>query len=278
MRSWTAPEVGCPVLVVDSQIHPYAPRGAGEVAPAGQRTLTPDLIIGEMDRAGVDRAVLVPPRVDVATTNEFAVAAQLRWPDRFGVMGKLLLDRPESQNIANAWTRSQMLGFRVSFPRGQFSPTDTEWLWRAAEERGFPLMVWVPGQLAELKEAAQRHPRAHVIVDHLGMAPSDRGDGVDAVVKALVTLANLDNVAVKASSLPAHSAQGFPFADLHPYVREVTQCFGVARVFWGSDLTTLDCAYEDAVRMFTDAMPFLAGRDLEEVMGLGLCRWLQWRV
>lgn len=231
-----------------------------------------------MDRAGVERAVLVPPRIDVATTNEFAVASATKWPGRFGVMGKLLLDQAESPAIAAAWTPSRTLGFRVSFPRGQFSPIETDWLWRAAEERGFPLMVWAPGQLSELKDAAARHPRARIIVDHLGMAPDDRGERVNVAIAGLLPLADLENVAVKASSLPAHSTRAFPFEDLHASVRDVTERFGASRVFWGSDLTSLDCPYEDAVRMFTDALPFLAGRDLQEVMGLGIARWLDWKV
>jgi predicted TIM-barrel fold metal-dependent hydrolase len=265
------------VLIIDSQIHPYAPRNGEAVTPAGQRMMTPDAIIAEMDRAGVDRAVLVPPRVDVATTNEYAKRAAQEWPGRFGVMGKLLLDRPESPGIAAAWTAADMLGFRVSFPRDQFSPADTDWLWRSAEERDFAVMVWAPGQLSELKDAARRHPRARIIVDHLGMGPDDIGDRVGESIRNLLPLAELDNVAVKASSLAAHSTMPYPFEDLHAHVRDVVSGFGGSRVFWGSDLTTLKCAYTEAVRMFTDAMPFLAA-DVEQIMGSGIAKWLRWKV
>ena len=170
-----------------------------------------------------------------------------------------------------------MLGFRVSFPRGQFSPAHSEWLWSAAEERDFPLMVWAPGQLSELKEAARRHPGARVAVDHLGTAPDDRGNRVRETIRELLPLAELENVAVKASSLPAHSTGLYPFMDLHEAVREVVRAFGPSRVFWGSDLTTLSCSYEDAVRMFTDALGFDAG-DLEQIMGSAIAKWLRWKV
>jgi L-fuconolactonase len=264
------------VLIIDSQIHPYAPRSAQDRAPVGQRLLTPEGVIVEMDRAGVDRAVLVPPRLDM-TTNEYAAQAVSRWPDRFGMMGKLLLDQSESEEIAKAWRPSQTLGFRVSFPPGQFSPKDTDWLWRAAEERDFPVMVWAPGQLNELKHAAKRHPHARIVVDHLGMGPDDRGDRVQYAIRDLMHLTDLENVAVKASSLPAHSMAPYPFEDLHGHVRAVVNGFGASRVFWGSDLTTLKCSYEDAVRMFTDAMPFPVD-DLDQIMGLALSRWLRWEV
>jgi predicted TIM-barrel fold metal-dependent hydrolase len=265
------------LVIIDSQIHPYAPRGIGDARPVGQRVLTPEEVIAEMDRAGVDRAVLVPPRVDSATTNEFTIRAAKRWPGRFGVMGKLLLDRPESPGIAAGWTPSEMLGFRVSFPRGQFSPADTEWLWRAAEERDFPVMVWAPGQLRELLDAATRHPGARIVVDHLGLGPADRDGGLAESIRDLVPLAALENVAVKASSLPAHTSLKYPFEDLHAPVQAVVKAFGASRVFWGSDLTTLDCPYEDVVRLFAEVLPFSAD-DRSEIMGAAIARWLRWKV
>ena len=265
-----------PSVIIDSQIHPYAPGLVRDKSSAGQQILTPENLIIEMDRVGVDRAVLVPPRLD-PTTNEFAIKAVRMWPNRFGLMGKLLLDRPESRGIAMSWTPSQMLGFRVSFPSGQLSPAETDWLWRAAEERDFPVMVWAPGQLRELEQSAKRHPRARIVVDHLGMGPDDRGDRVGLAVRDLLHLADLDNVAVKASCLPAHSTGPYPFEDLHVHVQAVVNAFGPSRVFWGSDLTSLKCPYEEAVRMFTDAMPFPVG-DLELIMGLAIARWLRWEV
>ena len=264
------------MLIIDSQIHVYAPSRAGGGSLTGTRRLTPGDVITEMDRAGVDRAVLIPPRADV-TTNEFALRAARRRPKRFAVMGKLLVDRAESREVAMGWRPRQMLGFRVGFPPGGISPEDVNWLWSASEERGFPIMVWAPGRLGDLRKAAQRHPGARIIVDHLGMAPKDRGDSVRAAIYDLLPLAELDNVAVKASSLPAHSSRAYPFQDLHGSVREVVSCFGPSRVFWGSDLSTINCAYEDAVRMFTDAMSFVAPT-LEQIMGLALARWLRWEV
>jgi L-fuconolactonase len=263
------------MLIIDSQIHVYAPSRVRSPLP-GVRMLNPRSVLAEMDRAGVSRAVLIPPRTDV-TTNEYAMRAAKRQPKRFGVMGKLLVDRAESREMAEGWTSTQTFGFRVGFPPGKSSPEDVDWLWTASELRDFPIMVWAPGRLRELKNAARRHPQARIIVDHLGMAPEDRGNQIRAAIDDLLPLAGLDNIAVKASSLPAHSSGSYPFRDMHDPLREVVSSFGPTRVFWGSDLSTIDVVYEDAVRMFTEAMEFPAST-LDQIMGLGLARWLRWEV
>jgi predicted TIM-barrel fold metal-dependent hydrolase len=265
------------IEIVDSQIHPYAARPADPVSAAAQRPprmLEAHEIVSEMDRAGVARAVLVPPRTDI-TPNEYAISAAVRWPGRFAVMAKLLIDSPKSATLVAQWTQSSVLGFRVSFPMSGPDPTEAEWLWRAAEERGFPVMVWAPGRLRSLSNVASMHPNARIIVDHLGLGPADRGATVGDALRELMPLASLPNVGVKASALPSHSTEHYPFADLHDHVREVVRRFGAFRVFWGSDLTTQTCAYEEAVRMFTEALGF-EGDELQLVMGAAIRNWLNW--
>ncbi len=267
------------MLVVDSQVHLFSPAQPGETKRSGARLISLEQLVEEMKDAGVDRVVIVPPRPDEKATNEYALEQVRRWPDKFGVMGKLLLDRPDARAAARAWKGSGLLGYRVSFPPGQqtwLADRSVDWLWQAAEEFGFPVMVWAPKQLTELAETARRFPRAPLVIDHLGTSPSDRDEQVGAVVKELMRLAPLENVAVKASGLPNHTTQPFPFSNLHPYVRDVVAAFGPERVFWGTDLTFISCTYREAVRMFTEEMPFLAGRALDEVMGAALVRWLRW--
>jgi hypothetical protein len=38
----------------------------------------------------------------------------------------------------------------------------------------------------------------------------------------------------------------------------------------------MPCSYRQCVTFFTEELPWLAGRDLELVMGRGLCRWIGW--
>jgi len=45
-------------------------------------------------------------------------------------------------------------------------------------------------------------------------------------------------------------------------------------LFWGTDLSRLPCSYRQAVTLFTEALDWLAGDDLEWVMGRALCAWM----
>ncbi len=59
-------------------------------------------------------------------------------------------------------------------------------------------------------------------------------------------------------------------------VRRVFDRFGAQRMFWGTDLSRLPCSYRQAITLFTEALNFLSGSDLEWVMGRAICDWLDW--
>lgn len=72
------------------------------------------------------------------------------------------------------------------------------------------------------------------------------------------------------------SRLAYPFADLHGHLRRLFDTFGPRRMFWGTDLTRMDCTYYECIHMFTDHLPWLRGSDLEWVMGRGVCEWIGW--
>ena len=93
----------------------------------------------------------------------------------------------------------------------------------------------------------------------------------------LLALAKLPNVAVKATGAPAYSTQPYPFRNLHDGLHRIFDAFGPERLFWGTDITRMPCSYRQCVTLFTEELPWLKGRDLEDVMGEALCDWLGWR-
>ena len=60
------------------------------------------------------------------------------------------------------------------------------------------------------------------------------------------------------------------------WLRQAFDAFGPKRLFWGTDLSRSPVSYRDNVTMFTEQIPWLAGDDLEWVMGRGVCEWLGW--
>ena len=238
-----------------------------------------------MDTAGVQRAILVPPSWE-GDRNDLVLDAVARYPDRFAAMGRVPLTVAPSVTRSaaarlRAWRdRPGMLGVRVTLHRdpwrAAFQSGDLDWFWRAVDDAGLPVMVYAPGLSDRLGAVAQRYSGLRLVVDHMALPVGLAGPQAFAGLPELLALARFPHLAVKASALPCHSRQGFPFADVHEPLRQVLDAFGPHRLFWGSDWTRLPCTYQENVKLFTEAVPFLSGADLRAVMGEALLAWLKW--
>ena len=274
--------------IVDSQVHIWGADTPARPWPPGRAheaqkpyPVTKDMLLGEMDTASVSRVVLVPPSWE-GDRNDLALEAARLHPDRFAIMGRLPLEKPESRARVADWKKQPgMLGMRFTFHTDLQRPwlTDgtADWLWPAAERAGIPLMVLVPGSLDVLGRIAERHPGLRLVIDHVGLRNVLRGTPrVFDDLPDVCALAKHSNIAVKASGMPSLSLEGYPYRDLHPHIRTLVEAFGPRRTFWGTDLTRMPCSYRECIDLFTKELPWLKGEDLEWVMGRGVGEWLGW--
>jgi L-fuconolactonase len=275
------------MLIVDSQVHIWAADAPERPWPSGRahqahrpQPFSKDDLLEEMDGAGVSRVVIVPPSWE-GDRNDLALEAARLHPDRFAVMGRLAVERPESRARVAEWKRQPgMLGLRFTFHTAVQRPwlTDgtADWLWPAAEKAGLPVMVFVPGSIPQAEAIAARHPGLRLVIDHLAL-PLDRKDAAAFEdLPKLLALARLPNAAVKASALPCYSTEPYPYRGLHKYIRQVHDAFGPRRMFWGTDLTRLPCSYRQAVTLFSEELTWLSESDREWIMGRGVAEWLGW--
>ncbi len=275
------------MVIVDAQVHiwgadtpdrPWPPGGAQRAQKP--HPVTKDLVLAGMKEAGVDRVVIVPPSWE-GERNDLALEAARLHPDRFAVMGRLALEKPESWALVDGWRRRPgMLGMRFTFNTEQHRQwlTDgtADWLWAAAERVGIPVMMSVSGLLPAVDRIAERHPILKLVIDHLGIRSGAKEPEAFAGLPELCALARRANVAVKASALPCYSTQAYPFPGLHPHIRRVYDAFGPRRMFWGTDWTRLTCPWRQAVTLFTEELPWLSSEDKEWIMGRAICEWLAW--
>ena len=269
--------------IIDAQIHTW---GSGLPSNLSHRQVThftPAEAIALMNEAGVDAAIIHPPGWDPNST-EMARQAVRDHPGRFAIMGSLPLDRPESRERIATWcAQPGMLGLRYTFlsdpARRWLADGTLDWLWRAAEAAGVPIAMLATDSLREIGGIAARYPGLRLTIDHLG------GRGGTSQLKdaaamthmpALLALAQHRNVAVKATGVPHYASEAYPFPALHPYLRQVFDAFGPERMFWGTDITKMKCSWRQCVTMFTEELPWLRGRDLDLVMGEGICAWWGW--
>ena len=131
------------MMIIDSQVHIWAPQTAEKPyaredasAPHRPVPLGHDELLREMDGAGVERCILVPPTWEDDRNDTSLEAARL-YPNRFAVMGRIKLTAPQSRALLATWkNQPHMLGIRLVFNPGRTASWlvdgTADWLWDAA--------------------------------------------------------------------------------------------------------------------------------------------------
>jgi predicted TIM-barrel fold metal-dependent hydrolase len=274
------------MLIVDAQSHiwgantPQRPWPA-RTRPHREEPFGADELLREMNAAGVDRVIIVPPSWE-GDRNDLALAAAQAYPNRYAVMGRLAADAPRG-SIATWRSQPGMLGLRFTFHTPLLAPLLTErhmdWVWREAEAAGVPVMVYLHHDLLHfVDDVAERHPELRIVIDHLALPYLKKDAEAFADFDRLLPLAKRPNIAVKASTLPSHTTDVYPYRRTHPYLRSVYDAYGPKRVFWATDFTALPCTYRQAIDMFTEEIAWFTPEDREWIMGRGVCEWLGWKL
>jgi predicted TIM-barrel fold metal-dependent hydrolase len=275
------------MLIVDAQVHIWGadtperpwPKRAEPQRPV---PLDKDDLLREMNEAGVDRVVIVPPSWE-GDRNDLAIEAAIEHPNRYATMGRLDPQDPKSRGLIAKWREQPgMLGLRFTFHIPQLVSLITEghmdWVWGEAEKAGVPIYVLVPHALVHLiDDVAQRYPGLKFVMDHLALNSKLRDHAAFAEFDKLLAIAKRPNVAAKASALPCYSTDSYPYKSLHRYLSQAYDAFGPQRLFWGTDLSRSPIPYRQHVTMFTEEIPWLTSEDKEWIMGRGVCEWLGWR-
>ncbi|MGE5816687.1 MAG: amidohydrolase family protein, partial [Deltaproteobacteria bacterium] len=185
------------MIIVDSQVHIWAPETPEKPYAKGNASvphrpvpLGHEELLREMDGAGVERCILVPPTWEDDRNDTSLEAARL-YPARFAVMGKIKIDRPESRGLMATWkSQAHMLGIRMVFHRGRtrewLEDGTADWFWDAAERYDVPVMAFAPQDVEKLGPVAERHPGLRLIIDHMGLNSELKGKPLDPAVDQLL--------------------------------------------------------------------------------------------
>src|SRR3954452_349953 len=154
------------MIIIDAQVHIWAPEtpekpyALGEEASQPHRPLPLGYreLLTEMDSAGVQGCVLVPPTWE-ADRNDTSLEAARLHPDRFAVMGRLAINRPENSDLVASWKQqTHMLGIRMVFNHGRsrswLTDGTADWFWQAAERYDVPVMVFAPHDVQKIRAIA----------------------------------------------------------------------------------------------------------------------------
>ncbi|MEC9308744.1 MAG: amidohydrolase family protein [Chloroflexota bacterium] len=273
-------------LTIDSQVHTYE-RNSSE-RPWGGHLEGPDEVTGDdmilaMDEVGVAGALLISPFVLYGYDASYILEVHANHPGRFGLI------RPfdsQAESIADdiaKWADTPgVVGARIMLTQGEFQ-ADNPGLNRAFEagsQAGIPINVMCSGKLPLLGELARRNPNTQIVIDHVGLvqpfvppAPPQPFADLDNVL----SLAALDNVAIKISGAGTLSHQPFPYPDIWEPLGKVFSAYGLDRCMWGTDWTRAVrlLTYEQGVEAFrlTDT---LSNSERSVLMGETLANIYNW--
>ena len=211
--------------------------------PAIHRDFEPFELDALARAAGVEGTVLVQSQPSDHDTDYLLQLAEAT-PMVRAVVGWVDLASPDaSARIAELAARPKFRGVRP-----MLQDLADDWVLRpelepaiaALIEHGLSLDALVrPRHLPALETFARRHPGLAIVIDHAAK-PDIAGGGHAAWRAALAPFAGLANVCCKLSGLLSECAAGQGEAELRPYVADLLELFGPARLMWGSDWPVLN--------------------------------------
>jgi predicted TIM-barrel fold metal-dependent hydrolase len=278
-------------IIVDSQVHLWKAESEDwkwvpGMKPQMPEPFTIEKLVPLMDQAGIDRAVVVPPSWP-GDRNDYGLETAKRYPNRFGVMGRIALQNRQSATLLPKWKEQPgMLGVRVTFLSdvtiAWLTDGTADWFWPAAEKAGVPVMFLAPGQISMFARIAERHPQLTLIIDHMGLNSSSSTGritrAIPAAIDQAVALAKYPNVSVKLSAAPGNSLEAYPFGDMTVHLQRLFDAYGPERCYWGTDITNSypKASYRQRVTHFTEELSFLSESDKDWVMGRAILARLKW--
>ena len=271
---------------IDSQVHAYErnrPDRPWNAFLEGPDEVTGDDMVAAMNAVGVAGALLISPFRLYGYDASYVLEVYARHPGRFGLIKPF---DSQSEAVADEiaeWAGTEgVVGARVMLADQEFEPDDPglNRLFAAGAQAGIPVNVMASGKLPLLRELARRNPNTQVVIDHVGLAqpfvpPAPPEPFAD--LANVVSLAELDNVAIKISGACTLAHAAFPYPDIWEPLSKVFDAFGFDRCLWGTDWTRAVrlLTYEQGVEAFrvTDQ---LSDSERSALMGGTLAKIYNW--
>lgn len=226
-------------------------------------------LLSEMDRYGVQHAVLVQMREQY--NNAYQFECMQRYPGRFASV--VIVDHTRADAAQQLERLAAQGASGVRLAADARSPSDDPLaIWRAAERLGLAVSCQPSGDALATDEFArlvQDLPRLPIVLEHLagqrrvtarGQTAERAGDGWrgDTTIEKVLALARFPNVYVKIPGLGEFCERAMPVTEPFPFVQPIPpllgmfyDAFGPSRLMWGSDFppAAMREGYGNALRL-----------------------------
>jgi predicted TIM-barrel fold metal-dependent hydrolase len=249
---------------------------------------TPEMLVGSMDWAGVDRAVLLQGPF-YGESNQYVSKAVRRYPDR--LIGLAYLDpwdsgshsmfdtiRQTPEFVGVKIEFSEATGLRGIHPFARIDDSGIDWFWVELERSGMVLVIDLGAigsssyQTAALRRIAIRHADLTIVIAHLAQPrPAAESDpNCWCLWIEQIRLGSLPNVYFDTASLPAYVAEDdYPFARAGRYMHEAISQIGSGKIMWGTDIPALltVATYPQLLRSAKASLDWLSQGERNQILG-----------
>ena len=228
-------------MVIDTHVHVWEISERYPIGPTAPNwTSLPDEpgtaeeLLEDMDENGVDMTVLVQTSWST-WDNGYIADSAARWPNRFIGHGLIDPQDPGNADQVRYWMVERGLaGFRfhpMYYPDEKvLTTTQNDALWETIAELDAVIQFQLTADFADqVAVIAQRYPDLRLLLDHMGYP---RINEPPESFQTIVDLAQFSNVHVKVSDVSNRSQEGFPYSDVHPFIRRLHKGFGADRMLW----------------------------------------------
>jgi len=254
----------------------------------GKTSFPPEVLLENMDWAGVDKAVLLQGPF-YGEANEYVALAVKRWPERF--IGAAYVDpwMPDAATqfetvIASGGFRavklecSEATGLCGLYPEARLDAPELNWLWQALEQRGIVLTFDLGAvgsrsyQTGAVRVIAETYPRLKIVIAHLGQptAQAEKDPALWAQWQAQIELGLLSNVWFDSAALIAYLPhEEYPYPTAARYLHLALERIGAARIMWGTDQpgTLTHLTYRQYAALAKKHLAFLSAQEQALVLG-----------
>lgn len=280
-------------MIVDSHCHAWTTWPYDTTVPDPDSRGRIEQLLFEMDRNGVDKAVVICARIDFNPDNNAYVADMAtRYPDRIVPFPDVdcvwspeyhtpgAVDRLRA--TADRWPIAGFTHYVGESNDGWLGSDEGRAFFALAAERDLIASLSIGSVWFEdLGAVADENPTLPVVIHHQGLVRAV--DGLDSDdLRALERLSAHPNVHVKVSGFyyGSHDKTDYPYLDQVAIFERIYRAFGARRLTWGSDYPVspwVASTYAQTLEVVRRHCPFVSESDLAWVLGDTMAALLETR-
>jgi L-fuconolactonase len=261
------------VIAPDTKRYPLAPLGGTQSTWSRDRPTSYDMMVKEMDAAGVARSAIVQASTAYGHDNTYVAEAVAAYPKRFTGVFSVDVLAPDAVEKMKFWIGRGLSGMRL-FTTGSTMPGQATWFddprsfpaWAYAGEAGIPVcMQMTPQGFPQLRGLMERFPKVRMILDHLARPKLVDGPPF-AADKEFFDLARYAQVFLKVTPINVEPKE-WGKATPETFFGEVIKVFGASRLAWGSNFPATAGPLSDILKKAQVAFAFASAADQEWIFG-----------